>query len=182
MTRHLASLLTLILASLWLPSVATAGEEPIPRILVSGEGTARLAPDMATLILTVTREAETARAALDANSAAMQEVLAILAEIIKEIFAMESGVLRAQKYTASKGEEKAKHQLAAVIVYVDETIPRIERWAKKLVAYVEEGDMLRTQFAAVKKLARYQPVNTITLKRQIADKIIDTENYPFFEV
>jgi uncharacterized protein YggE len=85
MTRHLASILTLIFAAFWLPLTATAGEEPVPRILVTGEGMARLAPDMATLTLTVTREAETARAALDASSAAMQEVLAAMqAEGIEE--------------------------------------------------------------------------------------------------
>jgi uncharacterized protein YggE len=46
-----------------------------PRILVTGQGSVDLAPDMAILSLTVTREAETARVALDANSSAMNEVL-----------------------------------------------------------------------------------------------------------
>jgi uncharacterized protein YggE len=52
--------------------------EPLPRIQVTGEGSIDLAPDMALLMLTVTREAKTARAALDANSAAMQDVLAAM--------------------------------------------------------------------------------------------------------
>ena len=51
---------------------------PPPRILVTGEGSADVAPDMAVLTLSVTREAETARAALDANSSAMNEVLAAM--------------------------------------------------------------------------------------------------------
>ena len=55
--------------------VAAEEREPVPRILVSGEGSAEIAPDMALLVLTVTREGETAREALDANSAAMAEVL-----------------------------------------------------------------------------------------------------------
>lgn len=49
-------------------------ENPVPRIIVTGQGSVDLAPDMAVLTLTVTRQAETARAALDANSAAMLEV------------------------------------------------------------------------------------------------------------
>ncbi len=48
---------------------------PFPRILVNGEGRVDIAPDMAILSLTVTREADTARSALDANSAAMNEVI-----------------------------------------------------------------------------------------------------------
>jgi len=51
---------------------------PFPRILVTGQGSFDIAADMAVLSLTVTREAETARAALDANSAAMKEVLAAM--------------------------------------------------------------------------------------------------------
>ena len=108
-----------------------------------------------------------------------QEVLGKLADIIIEIFAMESGLLRTLKIIDKDGAEKAKYQIDAVKVYVDETIPKIESWAKQIVAYVEEGDMLRTQLAGVKKLARYQPIDAVTLKREIADRIIDLEAYPF---
>ncbi len=108
-----------------------------------------------------------------------QGVLARIADIIIEIFAMESGLLRTLKLIDSVGEEKAKYQIAATKAYVDDTIPRIELWAKQALAYVEEGDMLRTQLAGLKKLARYQPINTISLKTEIADRIIDLESYPF---
>ena len=108
-----------------------------------------------------------------------QEVLAKIADIVIEIFAMESGLLRALKIIDKQGEDKAKYQIAAVKVYVDEMIPKIENWAKQAIAYVETGDMLRTQLAGVKKLARYQPIDAISLKRQIADRVIELESYPF---
>jgi len=114
-----------------------------------------------------------------ANLAKEQEVLAKVAEIVIEIFAMESGLLRTQKIIAKEGEDKAKYQIEAVKVYVDELIPQIELWAKQVIAYVEEGDMLRTQFAGIKKLARYQPIDSIRLKQSIAARIIDLEAYPF---
>lgn len=113
------------------------------------------------------------------NLAKEQEVLAILADIMIEIFAMESGLLRTIKIIDKEGEEKAEYQIAAVKSYVDDIIPQIETWAKQVIAYVEEGDMLRTQLAGVKKLARYQPVDGVSLKRAIADRIIDLEAYPF---
>jgi uncharacterized protein YggE len=59
------------------PAVAQESE-PYPRIMVSGEGVSTLAPDMAIVNLTVTREAETAREALDANTEAMARVLAAM--------------------------------------------------------------------------------------------------------
>ncbi len=72
-----------LLAALALSALASAGaalgaDEPSPRILVSGQGSAEIAPDMALLQLTVTREAATAREALDANSAAMAQVIKAL--------------------------------------------------------------------------------------------------------
>jgi len=68
-----------LLFSLAAVTQAQAGpQEPYPRIAVSGQGSADIAPDMAVLQLTVTREAETAREALDANSAAMAQVLKAL--------------------------------------------------------------------------------------------------------
>ena len=108
-----------------------------------------------------------------------QEVLAKVADIVIQIFAIESGLLRALKIIDKQGEDKAKYHIAAVKLYVDEMIPQIETWARQIIAYVEEGDMLRTQLAGVKKLARYQPIDAVTLKREIADRIIDLESYPF---
>jgi alkylation response protein AidB-like acyl-CoA dehydrogenase len=113
------------------------------------------------------------------NLAKEQEIMLKIADIVIEVYAMESGLLRTLKMITKKGDEKAKHQIEAVKVYVDETIPKIETWAKQILAYVEEGDTLRTQLAGVKKLARYQPIDTVRLKRAIADRIIDLESYPF---
>lgn len=75
-TTLIAALAALSAAVYALPS--HAADEPSPRVIVSGEGEAAAAPDMAVISLTVLREAETARAALDANSAAMAEVLAAM--------------------------------------------------------------------------------------------------------
>lgn len=63
-------------AAMALPVAAIAQESPVqPRIVVTGEGEATVAPDMALLSLSVMREAKTAREALDANNAAMAEVI-----------------------------------------------------------------------------------------------------------
>ncbi|MBC7281838.1 SIMPL domain-containing protein [Hoeflea sp.] len=63
------------------PASAEDAKAPEPGIIsVSGEGVAAIAPDMAVVSLTVLREAETARAALDANNEAMAAVLAAMKE------------------------------------------------------------------------------------------------------
>jgi uncharacterized protein YggE len=83
---RLSAFLLAALAMLVVNAQVWAGDnEPYPQIRVTGQGTANVAPDMAVLTLTVTREADTARAALDANSAAMAKVLgAMQAEGIAE--------------------------------------------------------------------------------------------------
>lgn len=100
---------------------AQAGEQgDSPRILVTGEGKAEVAPDMAVLQLTVTREAETARAALDANSSAMAEVLAAMqAEGIEKRDLQTSNFSIQPRYhhprPASSGERKPPQIVGYVV-------------------------------------------------------------------
>ena len=70
-----ASILISTLLAVLMGSLAHAADEPVSRIIVTGEGSVDIAPDMAVLVLSVNREAPTAREALTANSAAMSKVL-----------------------------------------------------------------------------------------------------------
>lgn len=71
-----------VAAALALPTIATAQQasNPAPRIIVAGEGEAAVAPDLAIITLSVLREAETAREALDENNQAMAAVIAAMKE------------------------------------------------------------------------------------------------------
>jgi oligoribonuclease (3'-5' exoribonuclease) len=111
-----------------------------------------------------------------------QEVMAIMADSVMEIFAMESGILRTQKKIDKDGEDAAKYEIAAVKCYVDETMPKIQYWAGRLICFVEDGEAQKMQMAAAEKLAHYQPIDTITLKKEIANRVIDLEAFPFFDV
>ena len=102
-----------------------------------------------------------------------------MADMIIEIYAMESGLLRAQKFAGQKGEEKAALHVAAVKVYVNDAIPKIVHGAKKMLAYVVDDETLAANYAAVDKLATYQPIDTIGLRRLIAEKVIKGKKYPY---
>ncbi len=114
-----------------------------------------------------------------ADLAEEQEVLAFLADIIIEIFAMESGLLRAQKMIDKKGEKRAEYHTAAVEIHINDTIPKIVHWSKQILTFVEKGDDLVTLLAAVDKLAAYRPVDTVNLRRRIAEKVIKSKRYIF---
>jgi uncharacterized protein YggE len=98
---------------------AAENNEPFPRILVTGQGSVDLAPDMAILSLTVTREAETARDALHANSAAMKKVLsAMKAEGIDERDLQTSGFSIQPRYSrpSPKSTEREAPKIVAYLV------------------------------------------------------------------
>jgi alkylation response protein AidB-like acyl-CoA dehydrogenase len=108
-----------------------------------------------------------------------QEIVATISDMVIEVFAMESALLRAMKSMEKFGDEKSEIQKAMVKVYVNDAFGRVEGFAKQAFAAIAEGDILRTQLSALKKLTRFNPVNTIALRRKVADSIIKMGKYPF---
>ena len=108
-----------------------------------------------------------------------QEVLALISEMVIEIFAMESALLRALKTMEKGGDEKFQLQRTMTKVYVNDALERVERCAKQTLSAIAERDTLRTQLFALKKLTRFTPVNTVILRREIADAVIKAGKYPF---
>lgn len=106
-----------------------------------------------------------------------QEIVALIADIIIEIFAMESALLRSLKKIKKEGEEKSKIHIAATQVYINDSFPRVDIMAKQIFAAISEGEELRTQLMGLKKFARFTPINTIALRREIADSIIPVARY-----
>ncbi|CAI6016735.1 acyl-CoA dehydrogenase family protein [Cohnella sp. JJ-181] len=106
-----------------------------------------------------------------------QEALAALADMLIQIYAMESAILRAKKRLASQGEARAALSVAMTRAFVHDAFGLVESLAKETLSAVETGDMLRTQLSALKKLTRRSPVDTVGLKRQIAAAVIREENF-----
>jgi hypothetical protein len=62
-------------------------------------------------------------------------------------------------------------------VYLSQAMEKVESAARKIIAAVAEGDMLRTQLAILRRLAKYDLFNTIELRQQIAQKMIERGKY-----
>jgi alkylation response protein AidB-like acyl-CoA dehydrogenase len=110
-----------------------------------------------------------------------QELIAALANIVMEIYAMESCLLRAQKAAATKGESATQTMIDAARVFIAEAAERVEHEAKRAVTAVHEGDMLTTQMAVLKRFGKRAPVDTIALRRQVAAAVQSQDRYPFEE-
>ncbi|HJZ12553.1 MAG TPA: acyl-CoA dehydrogenase family protein [Acidobacteriota bacterium] len=108
-----------------------------------------------------------------------QEILGLISDIVMEAFAAESILLRTEKMVKSHGEEKAQNSVFMTKVYADDAIARVEKQAKEILAAVSEGDMLRTNLAAMRRFLKFMPINTIEARQAIANFMLETNRYPF---
>ena len=103
-----------------------------------------------------------------------QEVLMAAADIMIDVYGAESAVLRAQQVRL-----KPELHMAAAQVFVNDAAGRVEQAARTALAGMTEGDNLRTLLAALRRLLKVTPVNTIALRRQLADAVVDRKGYVF---
>jgi hypothetical protein len=106
-----------------------------------------------------------------------QEIMGAIADIVIETYAAESAVLRAQKLTESKGATGSALAVAMTQVYLSQAMEKIEAAARKVIAAVADGDMLKTQMAILRRLAKHDPFNTVAARQKIADRVLEAGKY-----
>jgi butyryl-CoA dehydrogenase len=106
-----------------------------------------------------------------------QEVMADLADMITQVYALESALLRARKL-ASAGKASAEVAAAMTGLLAEETMALAEQAARRVLAACADGDLLRTQLAILRRLARSTPANSVALSRKVAKQAIQLERYP----
>jgi alkylation response protein AidB-like acyl-CoA dehydrogenase len=107
-----------------------------------------------------------------------QEVLMHVADMLIDVFAAESAVLRA--LAASKAPAaRAPLHVDAARVFVSDAAMRVEASAKQALAAMVEGDTLRTMLSALRRLSKTMPINTAALRRRLADEAVSRGGYPF---
>jgi alkylation response protein AidB-like acyl-CoA dehydrogenase len=106
-----------------------------------------------------------------------QEVMGAIADMVIEVFAMESAIVRAEKIVAGQESEASAIPVAMARVYADKAMSTIELSARKVIAAVAEGDMLRTQLTILRRLSKHDAVDTISLRRTIAQHVIKSGKY-----
>jgi butyryl-CoA dehydrogenase len=109
--------------------------------------------------------------------AEQQEIMGALADCIMEVYALESSLLRTEKLLAAKGANGARQAVAMTQYYAVKSLHTVELAARKVIGAVAEGDMLRTQVAILRRLAKYEPADTVALGRQIARHVLTAGRY-----
>lgn len=102
-----------------------------------------------------------------------QEVLSLLADVIIGVFAMESTLLRTQKLGARA--ESSAYDMCSVLLR--DSMASLDVTARDVIAACSDGDSLKTNMAVLRRFNKYEPVDSIAIRRRIARRILDTERY-----
>ena len=106
-----------------------------------------------------------------------QEIMADLADVIAQVYALESSLLRARKI-ASAGKAGAAVAAQMTGLIAEESLALADAAAKRVLAASAEGDELRTQLAILRRLAKAVPADTVALSRAVAKECVRLERYP----
>ena len=104
--------------------------------------------------------------------------MASLANIVMDVYGMESCLRRAQKASAAKSSI-ASLMGDATRAFIYDAMDRVEKDARNALAASADGDMLTTQLAVLRRFAKHAPVNTIAIRRRVADAVLAQDRYPF---
>ena len=105
-----------------------------------------------------------------------QEILCAAADILIDIYAAESAVLRAREAVAGGRSDAALHE-AAARTFVNDATQRVQAAATNALAAMAEGDTLRTLLAALRRVLKATPINTVALRRTLADATVSRGSY-----
>lgn len=108
-----------------------------------------------------------------------QEIVMDIADMIALVFTAESTLLRAEKIQTLKGEAEAELYVAMARVYLSDAMEKINVHGKHALAAFTDGDEQRIMLMGLKRFTKYEVVNTKALRRQIAAKLIEENQYCF---
>ena len=103
-----------------------------------------------------------------------QEILMSIADIIMEVLAMESTLLRNRKLAASG---RSGNSADVCAVFLREAMDRIEMSCRNVLGACLEGDALRRNMSVLRSFADYDPIDAIARRRNVARRLLASERY-----
>jgi len=105
-----------------------------------------------------------------------QEIIMNAADMLLEVYVMESLLLRVKKIYA-KGEKADQVYIDILKVYFSDALNRINIAGKDALMSFAEGDELRIMLMGLKRFTKYEPVNVKDARRRIAAKVLEAGKY-----
>ncbi|HET9178768.1 MAG TPA: acyl-CoA dehydrogenase family protein, partial [Terriglobia bacterium] len=108
-----------------------------------------------------------------------QEVVGVISNLVMEVYAMESALLRTRKKIGKTSVDSCRAEIDATTIFAHEAADRVEVEAKRALGRIAEGDALRAQLAVLRRFLRRTPPDVIGLKRLLAIRALELGRYPF---
>jgi len=109
-----------------------------------------------------------------------QEILMNIADMMTEVYAAESALLRVEKLIHFKGEEAVAHQRDMALVYLYEAVDKVNIAGKEAIAAFTKSDEQKVMLMGLKRFTKLTNlVSTHQLRRQIADALLAKNEYAF---
>ncbi len=108
-----------------------------------------------------------------------QEIMMNLADVMIEIYAAESVLLRTEKLVSQRGETGCAAQIAMSRIYLYEAIDKVDAAAKEAIVSFAKGDEQKVMLMGLKRFTKPDFINIKELRRQVADVMIGEGKYPF---
>lgn len=108
-----------------------------------------------------------------------QEILMNVADMIIEIYAAESAILRVEKQIGIKGEEAVSLQKDMAISYLHSAVAKCNMVGREAITAFAESDELRVMLMGLKRFTKIEPTNLKDVRRRIADAMLAEGKYIF---
>lgn len=108
-----------------------------------------------------------------------QEVIMNISDMLIELYACESVLLRVEKLISVRGVEACSLQIDIAKTYISDALEKINISGKHAITAFNDGDTLRIMLMGLKRFTKYEPYNTVAARRRIADKLIAENQYCF---
>jgi alkylation response protein AidB-like acyl-CoA dehydrogenase len=108
-----------------------------------------------------------------------QEIIMNVTDMMIEVFACESAYLRTMKLSKIKKSEELQPYIDMTKVYINEAIEKVNLYGKHAISAFAEGDELKMLLLGLKRFTKLEAVNTVKLRRSVADKLIEADQFCF---
>lgn len=108
-----------------------------------------------------------------------QEILMNLADMVIEIYVAESTLLRTEKLIGVRGEEACRLQSAMTQIYLYEAVQKVNNAGNEAIASFTQGDEMKVMLMGMKRFTKMDPVNTKLLRREVAEFMIEKNEFPY---
>lgn len=105
-----------------------------------------------------------------------QEILMNLADMLIEVYAAESAMLRTEKLVSQKGEAACEQQINMTKLYMHRAAEVANKAGKEAIYAFAEGDEQRMMLLGLKRFTKIEPANLKEIRRSIADAVLEKKS------